>query len=740
LQQQANMKKALYTLIALLALSTFTHAQNVGVNTDGSDPDSDALLHVNRTTGVAIDSALIRIENEENTTANHVTGLEFINSATGPTSTWRFYNPGLGSTDFRINNNGNDYMTILNSGNVGVGTTTPNGILHVENPLTSTNTSEELIVGGGAPHIVIQDLNGSGGLMSSQFLFTDETNAIHAGMGWGDLGATSNITFFRIESSTDDMRLRTAAGDVMSLTTAGLVGIGTTTPDHELHIVSPATGGGGNGPLRLTGRADKDNHIRYDYPSDNTSFWLLGVEFNRGVNNFSLWNNNRGVFDIAVEESTGYVGIGTTTPGAKLEVYDMVASPLSLRIFNPWDSDPGHDVYTEYGVKSTGVNPDFSWSTGIDASDDEKFKFSYATSVWAAPGTGDVMTLTMDGNVGIGTSAPIGPLHVYTTPAADLELTSNNGLTLQGGDFAAGYASLFMFGDGNDQKLYIRAKENGGTTVTQFTDCANNAAIILNDLGGNVGIGTATPEATLDVQGPFGSQMYIGSTGNAGLIKFRRGTNGALTGSVGYSSAGDGTTFEIKSTSGGGELILETNPGAGTTGGVTIQESNGDINMEVRNNGTLYLPQYGPGSLEVDATGLVRITSDERLKHIQGNFTRGLADIKNISPITYKWRPSAGGDTINNYSGFSAQNIQANIPEATGENAEGYLTMSDRPILAALVNAVNEQQAIIEALKTENESLKTEASNSSAATNQRLEDLEAKINALLNAQAVTVQK
>jgi hypothetical protein len=324
------MKKSLYTLIALLTLSIATHAQNVGVNTDGSDPDSDALLHVNRTTGVAIDSALIRIENEDNTTANHVTGLEFINSATGPTSTWRFYNPGLGSTDFRINNNGNDYMTILNSGNVGIGTTAPNGILHVENPLTSTDTSEELIVGGGAPHIVIQDLNGNGGLMSSQFLFTDETNAIHAGMGWGDLGATSNITFFRIESSTDDMRLRTAAGDVMSLTTAGLVGIGTTTPDHELHIVSPATGGGGNGPLRLTGRADKDNHIRYDYPSDNTSFWLLGVEFNRGVNNFSLWNNNRGVFDIAVEESTGYVGIGTTNPTEKLHVAGNILATGSI--------------------------------------------------------------------------------------------------------------------------------------------------------------------------------------------------------------------------------------------------------------------------------------------------------------------------------------------------------------------------------------------------------------------------
>ena len=57
------MKKVLYTLIALLILSILTHAQNVGINTDASDLDGDVLLHVNRTTGVAIVSALFRIQN-----------------------------------------------------------------------------------------------------------------------------------------------------------------------------------------------------------------------------------------------------------------------------------------------------------------------------------------------------------------------------------------------------------------------------------------------------------------------------------------------------------------------------------------------------------------------------------------------------------------------------------------------------------------------------------------------------
>ena len=49
----------------------------------------------------------------------------------------------------------------------------------------------------------------------------------------------------------------------------------------------------------------------------------------------------------------------------------------------------------------------------------------------------------------------------------------------------------------------------------------------------------------------------------------------------------------------------------------------------------------------------------------------------------------------NTYTGFFAQNVQANIPEAVGQDDRGFLTLSDRPIIGALVNSVKE-------LKTEN--------------------------------------
>ena len=99
----------------------------------------------------------------------------------------------------------------------------------------------------------------------------------------------------------------------------------------------------------------------------------------------------------------------------------------------------------------------------------------------------------------------------------------------------------------------------------------------------------------------------------------------------------------------------------------------------------------GAGSnLIVDSLGNVTVSSDERLKNIDGQFTRGLADLQKINPITFHWKASTGYDTENAYTGFSAQNVQLAIPEAVAMSSNGYLSIADRPILATLVNAVKE--------------------------------------------------
>ena len=99
---------------------------------------------------------------------------------------------------------------------------------------------------------------------------------------------------------------------------------------------------------------------------------------------------------------------------------------------------------------------------------------------------------------------------------------------------------------------------------------------------------------------------------------------------------------------------------------------------------------YGAGTLTTDAAGNITASSDERLKDINDDYKKGLAELLNIKPIVYHWNELSGNDTLNAYAGFSAQNIKESIPEAVGIDPKGYLTLSDRPILAATVNAIKE--------------------------------------------------
>ena len=78
------MKKVLLSIV-ITSSFYFSHAQNVGINTDGSTPDGDAILHIKNDGASGKDSSVVRIENEQNG-ANDVTGLELYNSGTGATA------------------------------------------------------------------------------------------------------------------------------------------------------------------------------------------------------------------------------------------------------------------------------------------------------------------------------------------------------------------------------------------------------------------------------------------------------------------------------------------------------------------------------------------------------------------------------------------------------------------------------------------------------------------------------
>ena len=202
-----------------------------------------------------------------------------------------------------VNIAGSGGLTV--SGDVGFGTISPLWDLHVhrsQGPFIPIGTPIRTVLG------VQNNITfGIGGATSVR---------------WGFLQVGSDNTWVR--NTTADVHFATEptinAGPLttqMSLTSAGNLGIGTTTPDQKLHIeggsdTSPSTGG-----FLVLGTAT----------SANVSFDNNEIQARNNAVASTLFLNHEGG-DIALAAGTGAenVGIGTSNPAAKLHVLGTTAS------------------------------------------------------------------------------------------------------------------------------------------------------------------------------------------------------------------------------------------------------------------------------------------------------------------------------------------------------------------------------------------------------------------------------
>jgi hypothetical protein len=166
--------------------------------------------------------------------------------------------------------------------------------------------------------------------------------------------------------------------------------------------------------------------------------------------------------------NSGNVGVGTGSPGAKLTVQGSTSTAGSntADFFNPAIGPNLSHIH--WGTKG-------DWFIRSGASDGN-------VNIQDGP----------TGNVGIGTNIPVAKLHVEGGTILGGPLLTNNG--------ASGGAVRVFNSSGSLSTLQLDGNQiqviNRGFT---FPPSATPSALRLNPLGGNVGIGTSNPQATLNV-------------------------------------------------------------------------------------------------------------------------------------------------------------------------------------------------------------------------------------------------
>ncbi|CAA6815049.1 MAG: Endosialidase chaperone [uncultured Sulfurovum sp.] len=139
----------------------------------------------------------------------------------------------------------------------------------------------------------------------------------------------------------------------------------------------------------------------------------------------------------------------------------------------------------------------------------------------------------------------------------------------------------------------------------------------------------------------------------------------------------------------------------------------GDLSLYLGTNNDKLFKVYG--NFEVtDSTptkpggGSWYASSDRRLKDIQSDYSKGLASIQQINPITYNYKENNPLDLPSDeeYVGIIAQEIQKVIPEAVKEDKKGYLTVNNDPIIWTMLNAIKELSTEVSSLKSELKKMK----------------------------------
>jgi hypothetical protein len=434
----------------------------------------------------------------------------------GPKNTGSLGNEAGLTTNYIPVSQGEDHITdsiIFQSGsvNIGIGTTTPAFKL---------------------------DVNGNGRFKVS----TDRNLAVRLDThitlsAQSDTAAPENLRIY-----ADTFRIYT------STTAVGLTERFSISNTGAATFASNVTAGNGTAAVSLAinrGAAGDGNGLRFQTAGTNN--WYVGSGATGTNTNLEIYNHNTATTNLHINYSNGNIGIGTTSPGTRLEILSRAADADRTLPHNilTLTAEQGNAPYGGFGGAILFKNR--SYTSGMVESSrirsviyDDGAPNNFGGGLWleTTPTPGGTLTpslvLNYQGRVGIGTTAPTEILH--------LNRASGTGTFIRFQDTGGG--GVYIGGRSEAMELYA-----GGTERMRITGGAGND-LVIGLQGGNPY--TAASRGSIFLNGSSNSLYGWGTGGTARGYMYHNGTNVFLENSV------SGNSFNIIQV-GAGSINFSTN-------------------------------------------------------------------------------------------------------------------------------------------------------------------------------------
>ena len=446
-----------------------------------------------------------------------------------------------------INNNGNLQLatygagTLVSdaSGNITVSSGGGAGGPYLPLTAGSTKPLSGILYAG-------QGVKFTGGTIDSAKIVLHTNNVIYARGGSAGMFLQNADGSDGMFIANDHVRIETASAERMRITSAGNVGIGTTSPvatyDRTLHVK------GVNPTVRI--ETNNVSGWAYNQYASPQGVWSVGInapdQFHI-TNSASLGSNVR----LCIDDGTGNVGIGTTTPGYKLSVNGDIQIPQNEYIY--FDNTAHYIRRGSSDVELQGFN-----GLNLLTNGSSRLYINQTGNVGIG-NTAPTYKLVLGGNGSLDDSIKIGTYEVakdtrqyigYARADTGLFETASSGNTPS--TVLAGVAGMRIV---NTAGSNLSSKADNSVQLLTHIYNGGSRVVLHADANGRVGIGTVTPSAVLSVVG----------TGNfTGLVSGITPTASNNFVTKAYVDGGGGLTGFLPLSAGGGFPLTGTLVGTST--------------------------------------------------------------------------------------------------------------------------------------------------------------------------------